>query len=299
MVVEAKHRHEMRLKEMVAGQEARFQSIVDELKSLIARLSQQNIEIAEQRVCRQELVQIEKNEDHQTGERVGNKNPGEQLQEGNVGDNNPWETHENRVKVAALHLKGQAIKWCRGFVQVKGNKAYENWDKYVNALAASFGYYAFNDPIGKLHNLKKSYSLQDRLNSFDYLYLKVCLLAPVAKNSDGFSPKVNELSIPNRMRSLPLDTSKRADVLLEHSPFAGDTEMSNKLMGTYEKRRSMRGAHWVFDRMRKRNIGSWHLLISKDAANWHGYNGVQSYQLEEFGLCASNVENVCSFMGFN
>ncbi|KAF2291044.1 hypothetical protein GH714_019309 [Hevea brasiliensis] len=49
MVIEAEHRQEARLQEMLAGQEAKFQGIMDELKSLIAGLNCQDVETAERR----------------------------------------------------------------------------------------------------------------------------------------------------------------------------------------------------------------------------------------------------------
>ncbi|KAF2317382.1 hypothetical protein GH714_021382 [Hevea brasiliensis] len=49
MVIEAEHRQEARLQEKMAGQEAKFQGIADELKYLIAGLSCQNVETMERR----------------------------------------------------------------------------------------------------------------------------------------------------------------------------------------------------------------------------------------------------------
>ncbi|KAF2293357.1 hypothetical protein GH714_000990 [Hevea brasiliensis] len=75
-----------------------------------------------------------------------------------------------------------------------------------------------------------------------------------------------------------LDMGKRAHELLKQSPFAGDIEMNNKLIGMYGKCGSMRDAHRVFDRMRERNMGSWHLLISEYAANLQGENGLLLFE---------------------
>ncbi|KAF2287775.1 hypothetical protein GH714_002668 [Hevea brasiliensis] len=65
---------------------------------------------------------------------------------------------ENRVKVAALHLEGKAIKWHQGFVKVRGNDAYVSWE--VRALGVRFGSHAFDDPLAELRNLRQVYVLQ-------------------------------------------------------------------------------------------------------------------------------------------
>lgn len=49
--------------------------------------------------------------------------------------------------------------------------------------------------------------------------------------------------------------------------FADETEMNNKLI-MYGKCENKTDACWVFDKMRKRIIGPWHLLMSAYVANW-------------------------------
>ncbi|KAF2287063.1 hypothetical protein GH714_037282 [Hevea brasiliensis] len=129
MVQEAEHRQEMRLHKTVAGQEARFRSIVDELKSMIAGLSWQNMEIAEQSV-RQEPVQIEENVESPDRETVGNKNRAEQVLEGNVCDGNPWGSNTKlefpwllrAVEEGLLHFKAMSSEY--GPISSQGGSAH-------------------------------------------------------------------------------------------------------------------------------------------------------------------------------
>lgn len=75
-----------------------------------------------------------------------------------------------------------------------------------------------------------------------------------------------------------LDMGKRVHELLKQSPFAGDVEMNNKLIRMYGNCGCMRDARRVFDRMRERNMGSWHLLMSEYAENWQGENGLMMFE---------------------
>ncbi|KAF2317310.1 hypothetical protein GH714_020018 [Hevea brasiliensis] len=103
---------------------------------------------------------------------------------------------------------------------------------HLEGKEVRFGNYAINDPIGKIQDLKQSNSLQDYLIPFDELYPKAWLLARAA-DPGGFFKKVNELS---------------------------DIETNKELIGMFRKCGSTRDAHWVFDRMLKRDMGSWRLL---------------------------------------
>ncbi|KDP33735.1 hypothetical protein JCGZ_07306 [Jatropha curcas] len=82
-----------------------------------------------------------------------------------------------------------------------------------------------------------------------------------------------------------LDLCKRAHGFLKLSTFANDIEMNNKLIDVYGKCGSMRDARRVFDKMRERNMGSWHLLINGYAANGQGDRGLLLYEdMKKSGL---------------
>src|SRR5262249_36566593 len=82
-----------------------------------------------------------------------------------------------------------------------------------------------------------------------------------------------------------LDSGKKVHEFLRTSNFGGDIELSNKLIEMYAKCGSARDARRVFDKMRERNMGSWHLMIKGYAANGEGNNGLLLFkQMSESGL---------------
>ncbi|EEF48105.1 pentatricopeptide repeat-containing protein, putative [Ricinus communis] len=82
-----------------------------------------------------------------------------------------------------------------------------------------------------------------------------------------------------------LDMGKRVHEFLRRSTFADDIEMNNKLIEMYGNCGSVRDARRVFDKMRERNMRSWHLLISGYAANGQGDDGLLLFEeMKESGL---------------
>ncbi|KAJ4851113.1 hypothetical protein Tsubulata_040707 [Turnera subulata] len=75
-----------------------------------------------------------------------------------------------------------------------------------------------------------------------------------------------------------LDLGRRAHELMRRSGYGGDIELSNKLIDMYGKCGSVRDARRVFDRMRERNLGSWHLLMNGYAENGQGRNGLSLFE---------------------
>lgn len=74
------------------------------------------------------------------------------------------------MKIAALHLEGEAIQWHQGFMRVKSDQQV-TWEEYIEYMGARFGTHAYRDPLSDLRNSKQVGSLQDYLDSFDELYL--------------------------------------------------------------------------------------------------------------------------------
>ncbi|KAF2313669.1 hypothetical protein GH714_012651 [Hevea brasiliensis] len=60
-----------------------------------------------------------------------------------------------RVKVVALHMEGKALQWHQGYVKIKGQSAYADWNLYVMGITARFGCKAYDNPLADLRNLKQ------------------------------------------------------------------------------------------------------------------------------------------------
>lgn len=82
-----------------------------------------------------------------------------------------------------------------------------------------------------------------------------------------------------------LEVGRRVHDLLARSKFGGDVELNNKLIEMYGRCGSMRDARRVFDRMRERNMSSWHLMINGYAANGQGRDGLLLFErMRKVGL---------------
>lgn len=77
-------------------------------------------------------------------------------------------------------------------------------------------------------------------------------------------------------KSKPL--TRRVHDLLAGSKFGGDVELNNKLIEMYGMCGSMVDARKVFDKMRERNMSSWHLMINGYAANGQGSDGLLLFE---------------------
>jgi pentatricopeptide repeat protein len=85
--------------------------------------------------------------------------------------------------------------------------------------------------------------------------------------------------------SKSLQVGKRVNEFLKRSPFRGDIELNNKLIGMYVRCGSMRDARRVFDKMRERNMNSWHLMINGYAVNGQGNYGLLLFEeMRKVGL---------------
>ncbi|XP_062148582.1 pentatricopeptide repeat-containing protein At2g15690, mitochondrial-like [Alnus glutinosa] len=78
--------------------------------------------------------------------------------------------------------------------------------------------------------------------------------------------------------SKSLEAGKRVHEFLKRSSFRGEVELNNKLIEMYGRCGSMRDARRVFDRMRDRNVSSWHLMINGYAVNGQGSNGLLLFE---------------------
>ncbi|XP_028114963.1 pentatricopeptide repeat-containing protein At2g15690, mitochondrial-like [Camellia sinensis] len=82
-----------------------------------------------------------------------------------------------------------------------------------------------------------------------------------------------------------IEVVKRVHELLIRSPYVGNVELNNKLIEIYVKCGSMRDARRVFDKMRERNLDSWHLMINGYANNGEGDDGLVLFgQMRKSGL---------------
>ncbi|XP_015889191.3 pentatricopeptide repeat-containing protein At2g15690, mitochondrial-like [Ziziphus jujuba] len=82
-----------------------------------------------------------------------------------------------------------------------------------------------------------------------------------------------------------LELGKRVHEFLKRSPFAGDLELKNSLIQMYGNCGSMKDARKLFDRMRERNIRTWHLMINGYAVNGRGDDGLLLFeQMKKVGL---------------
>lgn len=82
-----------------------------------------------------------------------------------------------------------------------------------------------------------------------------------------------------------IEVVKRVHELLIRSLYVGNVELNNKLIEIFAKCGSMRYARRVFDKMRLRNLDSWHLMINGYANNGEGDNGLVLFgQVRKSGL---------------
>ncbi|KAM7515615.1 hypothetical protein LguiA_005198 [Lonicera macranthoides] len=82
-----------------------------------------------------------------------------------------------------------------------------------------------------------------------------------------------------------VEIGKKVHQLLIRSDYNGDVELGYKLVEMYVKCGSMRDARRVFDRMRKRKLGLWHLMINGYANYGKGDDGLLLFeQMMKLGL---------------
>ena len=60
-----------------------------------------------------------------------------------------------RVKMAAIHLEGNAMQWHQSYVKTKAGEENVRWKDYVRALETRFGEQSYDDPMANLKNLKQ------------------------------------------------------------------------------------------------------------------------------------------------
>lgn len=81
------------------------------------------------------------------------------------------------------------------------------------------------------------------------------------------------------------ELGKRVHGFFRRSRFRGDLELNNKLIDMYGRCGSMKDARKVFDRMRERDMTSWHLMIDGYAVNGQGDDGLLLFEeMKESGL---------------
>lgn len=54
--------------------------------------------------------------------------------------------HENKIKIATLHLEDCATQWHQRFTKSHTDMVI-TWEEYLVALRARFGHYVYDDPF--------------------------------------------------------------------------------------------------------------------------------------------------------
>ncbi|XAR67181.1 hypothetical protein NMG60_11013645 [Bertholletia excelsa] len=82
-----------------------------------------------------------------------------------------------------------------------------------------------------------------------------------------------------------IEQGKTVHEFLIRSSYIGNIELNNMLIQMYAKCGSMRDARKVFNKMRERNISSWHSMINGCAGNEEGEDGLILFQqMKKVGL---------------
>ncbi|KAI4350720.1 hypothetical protein L6164_005148 [Bauhinia variegata] len=82
-----------------------------------------------------------------------------------------------------------------------------------------------------------------------------------------------------------LESGKKAHAFLRRSPFSGEIDLNNRLIGLYGGCGSIKDARRVFERMHERNMRSWHLMISGYTLNGLGNDGLLIFdQMRQAGV---------------
>lgn len=86
------------------------------------------------------------------------------------------ETPDNaKVALASLHFKGRALQWHQGFMKTRITRDWPSWGEYVRALFSQFGTALYDDPMGDLKDLIQTSSVQNYVDVFDELLIRVDL----------------------------------------------------------------------------------------------------------------------------
>ncbi|XP_035833037.1 uncharacterized protein LOC118481842 [Helianthus annuus] len=87
------------------------------------------------------------------------------------------ETPENfKVRYAAIHLEGKAVKWHQAFLKTKPVPISQiTWKEYSEAIVSRFSSVLFEDAMGTLTSLSQTGSLEDFCDQFDACLLKVTI----------------------------------------------------------------------------------------------------------------------------
>ncbi|KAJ0578410.1 putative nucleotidyltransferase, Ribonuclease H [Helianthus annuus] len=92
------------------------------------------------------------------------------------------ETPENfKVRYAAIHLEGKAVKWHQSFLKTKTVPISEIlWKDYSEAIVARFSTILFEDAMGTLTSMQQTGSLEEFCDEFDACLLRVSIPEPYA-----------------------------------------------------------------------------------------------------------------------
>lgn len=157
-----------------------------------------------------------------------------------------------------------------------------------------------NNSISKPHINKSSFKSPNQVNPSRLnphtppIYVDLiglCREGQIEQALDSMAQGVNaqrpvfELLLDSCKNSRALELGKKVHKFLIRSPFKADVELNFKLTEMYVKCGSMRDARRIFDRMRDRNMWSWHLMIYGYASNGKGDDGLLLFEkMKDLGL---------------
>ncbi|KAL3532596.1 hypothetical protein ACH5RR_006117 [Cinchona calisaya] len=102
---------------------------------------------------------------------------------------------------------------------------------------------------------------------------------------------VFETLIGSCFGSKSLELGKNVHEVMLKSPFSRNVELNVKLVEMYVKCGNMKSARKVFDRLRERSLGLWHLMINGYAENGEGHNGLILFEkMRKLGVLRPNGE---------
>ncbi|XP_047257482.1 uncharacterized protein LOC107849355 [Capsicum annuum] len=100
---------------------------------------------------------------------------------------------EQRVKIACIHMEGEAIAWHKSYVRSRNSTAELSWTEYVLALNERFGE-GFEDAMEALKKLTQTGSVQKYQAKFDRLLTSVNLSMEnqISCYLGGLTPELNK-----------------------------------------------------------------------------------------------------------
>ncbi|PIN21602.1 hypothetical protein CDL12_05681 [Handroanthus impetiginosus] len=134
-----------------------------------------------------------------------------------------------RVKLASIHLEGEALQWHQVFLKSRLTMTLPTWEEYIQAMNERFGSEMGKDPMIELMHLRQNGSVQDYWREFDELVNRVQLAPNYAVSCfigglrDDIATRVEAFDPKSLLDTARITTLLERNYNIRHNMKAGTT----------------------------------------------------------------------------